>query len=127
MVAEGSPAAVGETPRTPAPRPSATACAFFHINPAAPEPALRALPRGTPSPLRMETEQRYTIPTITVILQPQEKTISLTRPKTVLQLLDKLGIRRGTALVIRDGELLTQDRAIQKDDVITVRIVTSSG
>lgn len=75
----------------------------------------------------METEHHYTIPTITVILQPQEKTISLPRPKTVLQLLGKLGIRRGTALVIRDGELLTQDRAILKDDVITVRIVTSSG
>lgn len=75
----------------------------------------------------METEQRYTIPTVTVILQPRERIISMTRPKTVLQLLGKLGIRRGTALVIRDGELLTQDRAIQKDDVITVRIVTSSG
>ncbi len=75
----------------------------------------------------METEHHYTIPTIAVILQPQEKTLSLPRPKTVLQLLGKLGIRRGTALVIRDGELLTQDRAILKDDVITVRIVTSSG
>ena len=64
-----------------------------------------------------------------ILAQPPQpgKTLSLPRPKTVLQLLGKLGIRRGTALVIRDGELLTQDRAILKDDVITVRIVTSSG
>ncbi len=72
-------------------------------------------------------QKHYTIPTITVILQPQEKTVSMQRPKTVMQLLNRLSIRRGTALVIRDGQLLTQDREIRPDDTITVRIVTSSG
>ncbi len=72
-------------------------------------------------------QKHYTIPTITVILQPQEKIVSMQRPKTVMQLLNRLSIRRGTALVIRDGQLLTQDREIRPDDTITVRIVTSSG
>lgn len=49
------------------------------------------------------------------------------RPKTVLQLLRKLDIRRGAALVIRDGGLLTPDREILPNDSIIVRIVTSSG
>ena len=64
---------------------------------------------------------------ITVILQPQGKTLNLPRPKTVQQLLRTLDIRPGTALVIRDGGLLTQDRQISPGDCITVRIVTSSG
>ncbi len=75
----------------------------------------------------MEIEKTYTIPKITVHLQPKEETLEMTRPKTVLQLLGKLGIRRGTALVIRNGELLTPDLAILPDDNITIRIVTSSG
>ena len=64
---------------------------------------------------------------ITVLLQPQGKSITIPRPKTVQQLLRKLDIKAGTALVIRDGGLLTQDRHIQPGDCITVRIVTSSG
>ena len=64
---------------------------------------------------------------ITVLLQPGDKEISLPRPKTVLQLLHKLDIRPGTALVIREGGLLTPDRAIAHGDHITVRVVTSSG
>ncbi len=72
-------------------------------------------------------ETTYTPPTITVRLQPKEQTLTLPRPKTVLQLLNRLDIRLGTAIVIRDGGLLTQDREILPNDVITVRIVTSSG
>ena len=53
--------------------------------------------------------------------------MTLPRPKTVQQLLRKLGIRRCSALVIRDGGLLTEDRAILPGDHITVRRVTSSG
>ena len=75
----------------------------------------------------MQKEHTYTIPKITVVLQPQEKIIEMPRPKTVIQLFNKLGIRRGTALVIRNGELLTPDRSIMADEIITVRIVTSSG
>lgn len=66
-------------------------------------------------------------PEITVLLQPQNKEFTLPRPKTVQQLLRKLDIRRGTALVIRDGTLLTEDRQVLTGDHITVRIVTSSG
>ena len=75
----------------------------------------------------MEEKHTYTPPTITVHLQPQEKTVTIPRPKTVLQLLNRLDIKRGTALVIRDGGLLTPDREVLANDVITVRIVTSSG
>ena len=65
--------------------------------------------------------------TITLVLEPSGGTRELPRPKTVTQLLNKLGIRRGTALVIRDGGLLTPDREILPGDVVTVRVVTSSG
>ncbi len=64
---------------------------------------------------------------ITVLLQPADKEFKLPRPKTVRQLLVALAIKRGTALVIRDGGLLTEDRAIAAGEHITVRVVTSSG
>jgi len=69
----------------------------------------------------------YTPPQITVLLQPEGREFALPRPKTVLQLLHKLDIRPGAALVIREGGLLTQDRQILPGDYITVRLVTSSG
>lgn len=69
----------------------------------------------------------YPPPEITVLLQPENKRLVLPRPKTVLQLLRKLGIKRCTALVIRDDGLLTEDRAILPGDDITIRVVTSSG
>jgi len=69
----------------------------------------------------------YIPPQITVLLQPEGREFALPRPKTVLQLLHKLDIRPGAALVIREGGLLTQDRQILPDDHITVRLVTSSG
>lgn len=72
-------------------------------------------------------EKTYTPPTISVLLQPEEKLITIPRPKTVLQLLKKLEIKPGTALVIRDGGLLTPDRHIFPEEHLTVRIVTSSG
>lgn len=75
----------------------------------------------------MEEKRQYTPATVTVFLQPDNKTITLPRPKSVLSLLKKLDIRAGTALVIRDGGLLTQDREVLPGDEITVRIVTSSG
>ncbi len=60
-------------------------------------------------------------------MQPDETELVLPRTKTVLQLLHKIGVRRGTALVIRDGQLLTPDREVLPGDTITVRIVTSMG
>lgn len=69
----------------------------------------------------------FSPPTVTVFLQPEGKELVMPRPKLVMQLLRKLNIRRGTALVIRDGGLLTDDREILAGDHITVRVVTSSG
>ena len=75
----------------------------------------------------METKFTHSPAEITVVLQPEEKRFAMPRPKTVLQLLRKLDIRPGTALVIRDQGLLTPDREVLPNDIITVRIVTSSG
>ncbi|CAK7017174.1 MAG: hypothetical protein DELT_02285 [Desulfovibrio sp.] len=74
-------------------------------------------------------ESRTTYPpaTITLVLEPDGKTVEFPRPKTVTQLLNKLGVKQCTALVIRDGELLTPDRRIETGDTITVRGVVSRG
>lgn len=65
--------------------------------------------------------------TITLVLEPAGGTRTMPRPKTARQLLEKLDIRQTTALVIRDGELLTPDRRIDAGDTITVRSVVSRG
>ena len=65
--------------------------------------------------------------TVTMLLQPGDKEIVLPRPKSVLQLLGRLGLRRGTVLVIRDGVLLTPDLTIRPGDHIILRRVTSHG
>ena len=65
--------------------------------------------------------------TITLVLEPVGGARTMPRPKTVTQLLGLLGIRKGQALVIRDGELLTPDRRIDPGDAIIVRTVVSSG
>lgn len=65
--------------------------------------------------------------TVTVLLQPEGKTLLLPRPKTARQLLAALGFREETALVARGGELLTPDRRIYTGDALLVRAVTSSG
>ncbi len=77
--------------------------------------------------MTIHEESARTPPSITVTLQPEETVLTLPRPKTALQLLRALHIRVGTALVIRDGGLLTPDQAILPGDSIIVRIVTSSG
>lgn len=64
---------------------------------------------------------------ITVRLEPQGKSLSMPRPKTVWQLMNRLGLKPCSALIIREGGLLTRDREILPGDVITVRSVVSSG
>ncbi len=66
-------------------------------------------------------------PTISVHRQPEEKIFEMPRVKSAGQLLKKLGLRQATALVVRDGELLTPDRAINHGDHILVREITSKG
>ena len=64
---------------------------------------------------------------IVVLLQPEEKYLSLPRPKTSRQLLAALGLAEETALVARNGVLLTPDRHIWPGDEVLVRKVASSG
>ncbi len=66
-------------------------------------------------------------PTISVHLQPEEKIFEMPRVKSAGQLLKKLDIRPATALVVRNGELLTPDRPINHGDHLLVRKVTSRG
>ncbi|WP_027721521.1 hypothetical protein [Maridesulfovibrio zosterae] len=64
---------------------------------------------------------------VTVRLEPEDKIIEFTKLNTVLQLLNKLGLHQTDALVIRDGELLTQDCRIFQGDEIILRKVISVG
>ncbi len=76
---------------------------------------------------KQDTEGRRQGAQVTVLLQPEDKQISLPRPKTVRQLLQALGIGEECAIVARGGELLTPDRQIWPDDDLLVRKVASSG
>ena len=71
--------------------------------------------------------RRWPEQTILLTLEPRGGTRAVPRPKTAGQLLASLGMLEETALVIRDGALLTPDRAIQAGDAITVRTVVSMG
>ena len=64
---------------------------------------------------------------ISVLVQPEEKHLSMPRPKTSRQLLAALGLAEETALVAREGQLLTPDRHIWPGDNLLVRKVASSG
>lgn len=65
--------------------------------------------------------------TITLTILPSKTSTTMPRPKTVLQLLHKLGLRAGMAIVSRNGELLTPDRRIMPNEDILVRKVISEG
>jgi sulfur carrier protein len=62
-----------------------------------------------------------------IIIQPENKIENVTRVKTVMGLLKKLGFKDTQALVIRDNQLLTPDQRIYQDDRIIVRLVASRG
>lgn len=64
---------------------------------------------------------------IRVMVQPSGKVLSMPRAKTARQLLEALHLLEESALVIRDGELLTPDRRIWPEDEVIVRIVGSRG
>lgn len=64
---------------------------------------------------------------VIVRLQPEDSLISIPRPKTARQLLAALGLAEETALVARNGELLTPDRHVWPNDELLVRKVASTG
>lgn len=64
---------------------------------------------------------------VTVTLEPDGKTLEFEKVNTALQLLHRLELKPVSALVIREGRLLTPDQKIHQGDKLTVRIVTSRG
>lgn len=80
-----------------------------------------------------EKEQKefaeYKEPTLTVILQPKEeiRIIPRHKAKNVKRLLEFLGLRPYTALVIRNDIPLTPDVPLYAEQTIIVRKVMSSG
>jgi len=62
-----------------------------------------------------------------ILLEPENKVVTLDRAGNVCSLLSRLGIRPGQALVIRDRELLTPDRRLTPEDKITIRKIVSRG
>ena len=65
----------------------------------------------------------------TVQLQPGRSEFELprARAKNVARLLEELGLRQGTAIVARDGILLTPDVPLYPGQTLLVRKVMSSG
>lgn len=64
---------------------------------------------------------------LNILLQPEERTLTIPRVKTVRQLLAALDLEEETALVVRDGALLTPDRHLEPGETILVRKVGSRG
>jgi sulfur carrier protein len=64
---------------------------------------------------------------ITVRIEPEGSDQTFETLNTALQLLNRIGVRPSTALVIRGEELLTPDRKLCHGDRITVRLVGSRG
>lgn len=64
---------------------------------------------------------------VTINIDPGNRTVTLPWPRTVRQLLRELDLAEGTALVARDGKLLTPDRQIWPDDSLYIRVVISMG
>lgn len=64
---------------------------------------------------------------INVTIDPGGENLSMPWIKTARQLLYALNLGEETALVARDGQLLTPDRHLWPDDHIWVRKVASGG
>jgi len=58
---------------------------------------------------------------------PENKEIKLEGPLTVKQLFRKLNLLPQTALVIRNGKILTSDLTLKNGDEVEIRIITSRG
>lgn len=77
----------------------------------------------------LKENAEYREPTLTVILQPEEETriIPRNKAKNVKRLIEFLGLRPYTALVIRNNIPLTPDVPLYPQQTIIVRKVMSSG
>lgn len=64
---------------------------------------------------------------VTVLLQPEGRTIEIKKANTVLQLLNSLKLKPTRALVIRDKRLLTPDQPLAHGQQLIVRKVGSRG
>ncbi len=64
---------------------------------------------------------------VEVIVEPDNTRYSFPKINSVLQLLHRIDRKPGMVLVIRDGQLLTPDRKIGRNDTIIVRDVVSRG
>lgn len=95
------------------------------------EMELDAKPDTKPEEVSGDVSDRHEFrpSTLTVCLQPEEKTFELPRAqcKNVGQLLKTLGLRQATAFVARDGTLLTPDVPLYPGQTLLVRTVMSSG
>lgn len=64
---------------------------------------------------------------ITVLVEPDNETLTFKRHNTVLMLQRRLGLRVNDALIIRGDRLLTPDDRLNDGDEIRVRKVMSTG
>lgn len=64
---------------------------------------------------------------IKVRLIQQDKELEMVGPVRVERLLEKIGVRRTTHVILRDGELLTPDRTIEDGDTVDLISVVSGG
>ncbi|MCD6320364.1 MAG: MoaD/ThiS family protein [Candidatus Desulfofervidaceae bacterium] len=58
---------------------------------------------------------------------PEGEKVEIEKKLTVKQLLKRLNLLPGTALVIRNKQLLTSDIVLKGGDEIEIRVVTSRG
>jgi sulfur carrier protein len=64
---------------------------------------------------------------VKVILRNPRRELEINGPRTVINLLASLDLNREAHLVMRDGELIPGDAALNDSDVIEVRPVISGG
>lgn len=62
-----------------------------------------------------------------VELRNPRRTVEVDGARTVLALLDELGLAREAHLVIRNGTLVPGDARLDADDVVEIRPVISGG
>lgn len=62
-----------------------------------------------------------------VRLRNPSRTVTLQGPRSVVRLLNELGVTRESVLVVRNGELVPGDAQLEDGDEVEVRPVISGG